>query len=244
MRNIWIIGRRELAAYFTSPVAYVFIVIFLALAGGLTFFFGNWLERGQADLQVFFIYHPYLYLFLIPAVGMRLWAEERKSGTMEFLMTLPISTGQAVLGKFVAAWIFAGIALLLTFPIWITVNVLGEPDNGVIITAYLGSWLMAGGFLALSSSVSALTKNQVVAFVLAAVIGFIFLMSGVELVQAFFRAWAPLNFVNAVAELSFLTNFTDLSQGVIDIRDLLFFGSVIGVALFINTAIVEIKKSA
>lgn len=244
MRNIWIIGRRELAAYFTSPVAYVFIVIFLVLAGGLTFFFGNWLERGQADLQVFFIYHPYLYLFLIPAVGMRLWAEERKSGTMEFLMTLPISTGQAVIGKFLAAWIFAGIALLLTFPIWLTVNFLGEPDNGVIVTAYLGSWLMAGGFLALSSSVSALTKNQVVAFVLAAVIGFIFLMSGVEIVQAFFRAWTPLNFVNAVAELSFLTNFTDLSQGVIDIRDLLFFGSVIGVALFINTAIVEIKKSA
>lgn len=244
MRNVWIIGRRELTAYFTSPVAYVFIVIFLALAGGLTFFFGNWLERGQADLQVFFIYHPYLYLFLIPAVGMRLWAEERKSGTMEFLMTLPISTGQAVIGKFAAAWIFAGIALLLTFPIWITVNFLGEPDNGVIVTAYVGSWLMAGGFLALSSSVSALTKNQVVAFVLAAVIGFVFLMSGVEIVQAFFRAWTPPNFVSAIAELSFLTNFTDLSQGVIDIRDLLFFGSVIGVALFINTAIVEIKKSA
>ena len=244
MRNIWILCRRELAAYFTSPVAYVFIVIFLALAGGLTFFFGNWLERGQADLQVFFIYHPYLYLFLIPSVGMRLWAEERKAGTMEFLMTLPISTGQAVVGKFIAAWIFIGIALLLTFPIWITVNFLGNPDNGVIVTGYVGSWLMAGGFLALSSSVSALTKNQVVAFVLAAIICFIFLMSGVEIVQAFFRAWTPPNFVDAVAELSFLTNFTDLSQGVIDIRDILFFASVIGVALFINTAIVEIKKSA
>ncbi len=244
MRSTWIICRRELSAYFTSPVAYVFIVIFLALAGGLTFFFGQWLERGQADLQVFFIYHPYLYLFLIPAVGMRLWAEERKSGTMEFLMTLPVSTGQAVIGKFVAAWIFAGIALLLTFPIWVTVNFLGNPDNGVILTAYVGSWLMAGGFLALSASVSALTKNQVVAFVLSAVIGFIFLMSGVEIVQAFFRAWAPQNFVDAVAELSFLTNFNDLSQGVIDVRDILFFASVIGVALFINTAIVEIKKSA
>lgn len=244
MRNIWIISRRELAAYFTSPVAYVFIVIFLALAGGLTFFFGQWLERGQADLQVFFIYHPYLYLFLIPAVGMRLWAEERKSGTMEFLMTLPISTGQAVIGKFVAAWVFAGIALALTFPIWLTVNFLGEPDNGVILTAYLGSWLMAGGFLALSAGVSALTKNQVVAFVLSAMIGFVFLMSGVEIVQAFFRAWAPQKFVDAIAELSFLTNFNDLSQGVIDVRDILFFASVIVVALFINTAIVEIKKSS
>ena len=175
---------------------------------------------------------------------MPLWAEERKSGPMEFSVTLPISTGQAVIGKFVAAWIFAGIALLLTFPIWITVNFLGDPDNGVIVTAYVGSWLMAGGFLALSSSVSALTKNQVVAFVLAAVLGFIFLMSGVEIVQAFFRAWAPQKFVDAVAELSFLSNFTDLSQGVIDVRDILFFASVIGVALFINTAIVEIKKSA
>ena len=244
MRSIWFITRRELAAYFTSPVAYVFIVIFLALAGSLTFFFGKWLDRGQADLQVFFIYHPYLYLFLIPAVGMRLWAEERKAGTMEFLMTLPISTGQAVVGKFIAAWIFAGIALLLTFPIWITVNYLGDPDNGVIVTGYVGSWLMAGGFLALSSSVSALTKNQVIAFVLAAVISFIFLMSGVDIVQAFFRSWAPQDFVEAIAELSFLTNFTDISQGVIDIRDILFFFSVIGVALFINTAIVEIKKSA
>jgi len=244
MRSAWIICRRELAAYFTSPVAYVFIVIFLALAGGLTFFFGQWLERGQADLQVFFIYHPYLYLFLIPAVGMRLWAEERKTGSMEFLMTLPISTGQAVVGKFVAAWLFAGIALLLTFPIWVTVNFLGNPDNGVILTAYLGSWLMAGAFLALSASVSALTKNQVIAFVLAAVICFIFMMSGVEIVQAFFRAWTPQSFVDAIAKLSFLTNFTDLSQGVIDIRNILYFASVIGVALFINTAIVEIKKSA
>lgn len=244
MRSAWIICRRELAAYFTSPLAYVFIVIFLALAGGLTFFFGKWLERGQADLQVFFIYHPYLYLFLIPAVGMRLWAEERKTGSMEFLMTLPISTGQAVVGKFVAAWIFAGIALLLTFPIWVTVNYLGNPDNGVIVTAYLGSWLMAGAFLALSASVSALTKNQVIAFVLAAVISFIFMMSGVEIVQAFFRAWTPQSFVDAIAKISFLTNFTDLSQGVIDIRNVLFFASVIGVALFINTAIVEIKKSA
>ncbi|MBI36277.1 MAG: ABC transporter permease [Alphaproteobacteria bacterium] len=244
MRNTWIICSRELTSYFISPVAYVFIVIFLALAGGLTFFFGNWLDRGQADLQVFFIYHPYLYLFLIPAVGMRLWAEERKSGSMEFLMTLPISTSQAVIGKFLAAWIFVGIALSLTFPIWLTVNFLGDPDNGVIVTAYVGSWLMAGGFLALSSSVSALTKNQVIAFVLAAVICFIFLMSGVELVQAFFRAWAPPRFVEAIAELSFLTNFGDLSQGVIDVRDILFFLSVIAVALFVNILIVEIKKSS
>jgi len=244
VHNIRIIAGRELAAYFSAPLAYIFIVIFLVMAGGLTFFFGSFLDRGQADLSVFFLYHPYLYLFLIPAVGMRLWAEERKSGTIEFLMTLPISTGQAVIGKFAAAWIFAGIALALTFPIWITVNYLGNPDNGVIVAAYLGSWLMAGGFLALSSCVSALTRNQVVAFVLAAAVCFLFLMSGVEIVQAFFRGWAPQGFVDAVAELSFLTNFNDLSRGVIDIRDIVYFTLVIGIALYINTLVVETRKGA
>jgi ABC-2 type transport system permease protein len=242
MLNIWIVARRELSAYFTSPLAYVFIVIFLALAGGLTFFFGQWLERGQADLQVFFIYHPYLYLFLIPAVGMRLWAEERKSGTIEFLLTLPVTTGQIVIGKFLAAWVFAGIALALTFPMWITVNMLGQPDNGVILAAYIGSWLMAGGFLALSACVSAMTKNQVIAFVLASALCFVFMMSGVEIIQSFFRAWTPQTFVESISELSFLTNFGEVSQGVIDIRDLVFFLSVIGIALFVNTAIVEAKK--
>ncbi|MBO21158.1 MAG: ABC transporter permease [Rhodospirillaceae bacterium] len=242
MLNVWIVARRELSAYFTSPLAYVFIVIFLALAGGLTFFFGQWLERGQADLQVFFIYHPYLYLFLIPAVGMRLWAEERKSGTIEFLLTLPVTTGQIVIGKFLAAWVFAGIALALTFPMWVTVNMLGQPDNGVILAAYIGSWLMAGGFLALSACVSALTKNQVIAFVLASALCFVFMMSGVEIIQSFFRAWAPQAFVESIAELSFLTNFGEVSQGVIDIRDLIYFLSVIGVALFVNAAIVEAKK--
>ena len=242
MLNVWIVARRELSAYFTSPLAYVFIVIFLALAGGLTFFFGQWIERGQADLQVFFIYHPYLYLFLIPAVGMRLWAEERKSGTIEFLLTLPVTTGQIVIGKFVAAWVFAGIALALTFPMWVTVNMLGQPDNGVILAAYIGSWLMAGGFLALSACVSALTKNQVIAFVLASALCFVFMMSGVEIIQSFFRAWTPQAFVESVAELSFLTNFNEVSQGVIDIRDLVFFLSVIGIALFVNAAIVEAKK--
>mgnify|MGYP001467303903 FL=1 len=242
MLNVWIVARRELSAYFTSPLAYVFIVIFLALAGGLTFFFGQWLERGQADLQVFFIYHPYLYLFLIPAVGMRLWAEERKSGTIEFLLTLPVTTGQIVIGKFLAAWVFAGIALALTFPMWVTVNMLGQPDNGVILAAYIGSWLMAGGFLALSACVSALTKNQVIAFVLASALCFVFMMSGVEIIQSFFRAWAPQAFVESIAELSFLTNFGEVSQGVIDIRDLIYFLSVIGIALFVNAAIVEAKK--
>jgi ABC-2 type transport system permease protein len=244
MRAFLTITRRELAAYFASPLAYVFIVIFLGLANGLTFFVGAWLERGQADLSVFFSWHPWLYLFLVPAVGMRLWAEERKTGTIEFLMTQPITTAQAVLGKFVAAWLFVGIALALTFPIWLTVNYLGQPDNGVILAGYLGSWLMAGAMLAISAAVSALTKNQVVAFVLAAAICFLFLMSGLELVQAFFRAWAPAYVVDAIADVSLLGRFDTIAQGVIDLRDVILFVSLILIALLINTTLVQMKKGS
>lgn len=244
MRNTWIICRRELTAYFASPLAYVFIVIFLALAGGMTFYFGGFLERGQADLRAFFQFHPWLYLFLIPAIGMRLWAEERKSGSIEFLMTLPVSTGQAVIGKFLAAWVFAGIALLLTFPIWLTVNYLGQPDNGVILSAYLGSWLMAGGYLAISACVSALTRNQVIAFVVGAGICFLFLMSGIELVQAAFRGWVGEAMLRTLADVSFLTNFHAIGQGVIDLRHVIYFLSMIGGCLVINTAIIELKKGA
>jgi ABC-2 type transport system permease protein len=236
------IARRELAAYFGSPLAYVFIVIFLALSGGLTFYLGAWLERGRADLQAFFDWHPWLYLFLVPAVGMRLWAEERKAGTIEFLMTLPVTTFNAVLGKFLAAWLFVGIALALTFPMWLTVDYLGQPDHGVILASYFGSWLMAGGMLAISAAVSALTRNQVVAFVLAAAVCFLFLMSGLELVQALFRGWAPDSLIATIASLSLLSAFNAITQGVIDMRALVLFGSLIVVSLFINTALVELKK--
>jgi ABC-2 type transport system permease protein len=244
MRNIGIICRRELAAYFGSPLAYVFIVIFLGLSGSLTFYLGRFLARGQANLDPFFLFHPWIYLFLLPAIGMRLWAEERKTGTLELLMTLPVTTGQAVVGKFLAAWLFAAIALALTFPIWITVNYLGDPDNGVILAAYIGSWLMAGAFLAISAALSAVTSNQVIAFVLGAVVCFLFLMSGLDLVQVFFRDWAPPFFVNVIANLSFLTNFHSIAEGVIDLKNVVFFGSLIGVGLFINTALVELKKGA
>ena len=244
MHNTWIICKRELTAYFASPLAYVFIVIFLALSGSMTFYFGGFLERGQADLRAFFQFHPWLYLFLIPAVGMRLWAEERKTGTIEFLMTLPISTGQAVTGKFLAAWLFAGIALALTAPVWLTVNYLGSPDNGIILAAYTGSWLMAGGFLAISACVSAITSNQVIAFVLAAAVCFLFLMSGLDIVQSFFRAWAPEAVVTMIAGLSFLNNFNAIAQGVIDLREIVFFVSLIVVSLAINVALVELKKGS
>jgi ABC-2 type transport system permease protein len=244
MRTALLVTRRELEAYFTSPLAYVFIIIFLALGGALTFYLGGFFERGRADLAAFFVFHPWLYLFLIPALGMRLWAEERKSGTLEFLLTLPLGTTAAVVGKFLAAWVFAGIALLLTFPLWLTVNWLGDPDNGAIAAGYLGSWLMAGGFLALSGVVSALTKNQVIAFVGATALCFLFMVSGLPLVQGVFQGWAPDALVDVVASFSFLTNFDAIQNGVVDGRHLVFFGSLIVAALAINVAVVELNKGA
>lgn len=244
MNKIGVIFRRELASYFSTPLAYVFIIIFLALCGAFTFYIGAFFERGQADLRSFFHFHPWLYLFLIPAVTMRLWAEERKSGTIELLMTLPVSTFDAVMGKFLAAWFFVIISVALTFPIWITVNYLGDPDNGVILASYIGSFLLAGAFLAIGACVSASTKNQVIAFILAAVICFLFLMSGLDLVIDFFRGWLPGFVVNAIASMSFLTHFNAITKGVIDLRDLIFFGSLIAVSLFINVVFVDLKKAA
>ncbi|MEQ8707459.1 MAG: ABC-2 transporter permease [Rhodospirillales bacterium] len=244
MRNISLIARRELAGYFTTPVAYVFIVIFLAVSGSFTFYIGGFFDRGQADLQPFFNFHAWLYLLLIPAISMRLWAEERKSGTIELLMTLPVTPQEAVIGKFLSAWIFAGAALALTFPLWITVNFLGEPDNGVILASYLGSFIMAGAYLAIGASISALTKNQVIAFILGASVCFLFTMSGVELVLEFFRGWAPDLLIETVASMSFLTNFQQISKGVIDIRHLIFFGSLIFVWLWINLLILDLKKAS
>ena len=244
MRPVLTVMKRELGAYFATPLAYVFIVIFLALAGSFTFFMGNFFERGQADLSSFFVFQPWLYLFLVPAVAMRLWAEERRSGTIELLMTLPITTFQAVLGKFLAAWIFAGIALALTFPMWLTVNWLGQPDNGVILLSYLGSWVMAGCFIAIGACMSALTKNQVIAFVLGAVACFLFLMSGVNLVLAAFRPWAPQIVVDTVASFSFITQFGDLMKGTVSLATVVFFVSLIGLCLIIDALLVDLKKAA
>ncbi len=244
MRNIWIITKRELGAYFGTPLAYIFVVIFVALTGAFAFFIGNFFERGQADLQPFFAYHPWLYLLLVPAIAMRLWAEERKAGTIELLMTLPISPGEAIVGKFLAAWIFIGIALVLTFPMWITVNVLGNPDNGVILASYIGSFLMAGAFLAIGSCVSALTKNQVIAFIVAATICFLMVMSGLQLVLGFFRSWAPSFIVDAIASMSFLNHFELISRGVITLPSLFFYFSIIVLFLFANVVVVEQRKAA
>jgi len=235
--------KRELGNYFSTPVAYVFIVIFLVLAGVFTFYLGGLYERGQADLQPFFTFHPWLYLFLIPALSMRLWAEERKAGTIELLMTLPVSIGEAVLGKFLAAWVFTGIALTLTFPVWITINYLGEADNPVILLSYIGSFLMAGAYLAVGACVSAFTRNQVIAFVISFVICLIFVLAGFPMVMDVFQGWAPQALINAINNMSFLSHFESIARGVIDLRDLIFFFSFIGCWLLANAIVVEIKKS-
>ncbi len=244
MRYVWVTIKREIGAYFSTPLAYVFICIFLGLSGALTFFVGNFFERGQADLNSFFNFHPWLYLFLIPAVSMRLWAEERKTGTVELLLTLPMPIWAVVIGKYLAAWSFIAIALVFTFPLWITVNYLGEPDNGVIFASYIGSLVMAGGYLAIGSCLSAVTKNQVIAFIISAVVCFLFLMSGVELVQSFFQGWAPDFVLDTIRGLSFLTHFNVITRGVIDLRDVVYFASLIGVFLYVNTAIVDLTRGA
>jgi ABC-2 type transport system permease protein len=242
MNTVAVIAARELRAYFATPLAYVFIVIFLALMGTFTFYLGGFYERGQADLSPFFNFHPWLYLFLVPAISMRLWAEERKSGSIELLMTLPITLTEAVLGKFLAAWGFTGLALALTFPIWITVNYLGDPDNGVILTAYIGSLLMAGAFLSIGACLSAANRNQVVAFIITVAVCFLFLLSGFPMVLDFFSGWAPQFIVDAISGLSFLTHFNALSKGVLDFRDVLYFLLVIGAWLYANTIVLDMKK--
>lgn len=243
LENSWIIAKREFRAYFATPLAPVFLTVFVALTGTFAFYIGGFFERGQADLFPFFAYHPWLYLLLVPAVSMRLWAEERKTGTIELLMTLPVQPIEAMIGKFAAAWAFIGLALLLTLPMWITVNVLGSPDNGIILASYLGSFLLAGCFLAIGSFVSALTKNQVIAFIIAAMICFLFTMSGLELVQNTLRAWAPEFISSAVASMSFLSHFERITRGVFDAPTLVFFLSMIVFWLFASVIAIGQTKA-
>jgi ABC-2 type transport system permease protein len=240
----YIIAKREFAAYFATPLAAVFLTIFVALTGAFAFYIGGFFVRGQANLDSFFAYHPWLYLLLVPAVAMRLWAEERKSGTIELLMTLPVSPTEAILGKFAAAWAFVGLALVLTFPMWITVNVLGDPDNGVILTSYIGSFLVAGAFLAIGAFISALTKNQVIAFIISATVCFLLVTSGMELVQNTLRVWTPRIVSDAVSSMSFLTHYSEITRGVISLDSIVFFVSIIAFSLFANAIAVGQTKSA
>jgi ABC-2 type transport system permease protein len=243
MKGFIPIFKREFRSYFDTPVAYVFIVIFLVLNGVFTFYVGGFYDRGLADLAPFFEFHPWLYMFLIPAISMRLWSEERKSGTIELMLTLPISLSASVVGKFFAAWCFTAVALLGTVPIWLTVNYLGQPDNTVIAASYLGSILMAGGFLSIGSCVSALTKNQVIAFVTSFMICLVFNLSGFPMVLDIFASWAPQSIIDVIASFSFLTHFDSIQKGVIDLRDIIFFTTLIIFWLYLNVIAIEVNKS-
>ena len=242
MRSTFIVARRELAAYFATPVASVFIVIFLVLQGALTFNLGQFFSRGQADLNPFFTFVPWVFLLLVPAITMRLWAEERRLGTIELLLTLPITQAEAVLGKFLAAWAFCAIALVLTFPFVITVNILGNPDNGVIASGYVGSLLVAGAFLSVGSALSALTKNQVIAFVLAVAVCFIFAVASYPVVTDFLSRNTPV-LADIARRIAVIDRFQDFTRGVVSVRDLIFFATFIGFWLYLNAVLVEQRKA-
>jgi ABC-2 type transport system permease protein len=243
MRAVWTITKRELCSYFTSPVAYVFLVIFLLMTGFFTFTAGNFFERGEASLAAFFGWHPWVYLVLVPAVGMRLWAEERRSGTLELLFTMPVAPWQAILAKFLASWIFLAVALALTFPAVLTVNVLGEPDNGVIFAGYLGSFLLAGAYLAITCMTSAMTRNQVVSFIVSVVLCLFLILAGFNPVTDLMNRWASPAVIDTVAAFSVVTHFDGFQRGVIDLRDLLYFLSVIGFALFATGVIIRSHRA-
>jgi len=241
--NIKAIMKRELGGYFTSPIAYVFLVIFLLLTGFFTFTVGNFFERGEASLVSFFTWHPWLYLFLVPAVGMRLWSEERRLGTLELLLTMPITTWQAIVGKFLASWLFLGLALALTFPVVITVNWLGDPDNGVIFAGYLGSFMLAGAYLAVSCMTSAMTRNQVISFILSVVICLFLILAGYTPVTDLLTRFANPIVVQVIAAFSVMTHFEGFQRGVVDTRDVLYFISVIGFALFTTGVIIRNQRA-
>ena len=244
LSNIKAVLKRELSGYFGSPVAYVFIVIFLLLVGFFTFNVSNFYEMGQADLRGFFQWHPWVYMFLIPAVAMRLWSEERRLGTIELILTMPITPAEVIVGKFLAAWLFIAVALALTFPMVLTVLYLGNPDLGTIFCGYIGSLLMAGAFLAIGSMTSSLTRSQVISFILAVVLCLFFILSGYAPVTGALSGWAPTWLVDMVAQLGVLTHFTAISRGIIDLRDILYFFSVIIFMLFVNGIVILNRRTA
>ena len=239
MKSIWTITKRELAGYFNSPVAYVFLVIFLLMTAAFTFLIGQFMDRNQATLQAFFMWHPWIYLFLVPAVGMRLWSEERRQGTMELLLTLPISLWHCIIGKFLASWIFLTLALLMTFPIWITVNYLGDPDNSVIVASYIGSFFLAGAYLSITSMTSAFTRNQVISFILSVVICLFLVLCGWPPVTDVVETLAPRSIVEFVAAFSVMPGIEQFNNGQINSRAVIYFLSVIGFPLFATSVIIR-----
>lgn len=243
MSNILTIAKPELRGYFASPVAFVFIVIFLLLSGFFTFMVSQFFRNGQASLQTFFMWHPWLYLFLVPAVGMRMWSEERRLGTIELLLTMPVTPWQAIVGKFLASWAVVALALVLTFPVWITANYLGNPDNGVIIGSYIGSLLMAGAYLSITAMTSAMTRNQVVAFIVAVVISLFLILAGFPPVTDLLVTWASSWLVDGIAAFSVMTHFESIQKGVLDSRDILYFVSVMAFCLFTTSTIIRAHRA-
>jgi ABC-2 type transport system permease protein len=243
IRHIVTITKRELIGFFASPVAYVFIVIFLLLSGFFTFMVAGFFQNGQANLMSFFVWHPWLYLFLVPAIGMRMWSEERRLGTIELLLTMPITPWQAIVGKFLASWLVLALALVLTFPIVITVNYLGHPDNGVILAGYFGSLLLSGAYLSIAAMTSAMTRNQVVSFILSVVICLFLILAGWPPVTNLLTQWASSWFVQTIAAFSVMTHFASIQKGVIDSRDVLFFLSVIAFSLFTTSVIIRAHRA-
>jgi ABC-2 type transport system permease protein len=242
--NIKAIFKRELCGYFGSPVAYVFIVIFLLLLGFFTFYISHFFEMGQADLRSFFSWHPWVFMLLVPALAMRLWAEERRLGTIELVLTFPVTVTEAILGKFLAAWIFIGFSLFFSFPMVLTVIYLGDPDIGAIICAYMGSFLLAGAFLSVGIMTSSLTRNQVISFILAVVICLFFVLAGFSPVTEVLSNWAPLWFINLISKMSFMSHFVSIQRGVLDLRDLFFYFSVIFFMLFVNGVVIQNRRTS
>ena len=231
MKSLVAVYRRELLAYLTTPLAYVFVAVFLIAIGTFTFQVGGFFEQGRADLSAFFAFHPWLFLVFLPAIAMRLWSDEARSGAIEILLTLPAPTWSLVLGKFLAAWSVAAIALVLTFPLWITVNFLGHPDNAAIFVGYLASFLMAGAYIAIGSAMSALTATQVVAFVLAVLVSFVLTAAGLPLVLNFLKGAIGGATAEGISGLSILQHFDAAQRGVIEFRSIFYFVSLIALAL-------------
>ena len=235
--------KRELKSYFATPVAYVFLVIFLFFSGYLPFRQG-FFDYRQADLRLFFMNMPLLFMFMVPCTAVRLWSEERKSGSIELLLTLPITVPQAVLGKFFAAWVFLFIALLLTFSMPLTVIYLGNPDIGLILIGYIGSILLAGGFLSVGCFFSAITKNQVISFILSVAILAIFVYAGMPTTLTYLSRFMPAGMVSAVENMSFLTHFESLERGVLEFKDIGYFVLLIIGWLFACMIVLEERKAS
>ncbi len=243
MRNLLVLMQRELHNYFYTPIAYVFLLIFLFAAGMVTFYFGNFFVRGQADLVPFFNAHPWLYLLFVPALTMRIWPEERKSGTIELLLTLPISLFEAVFSKFLACWLFIGVSLLATTPLWLVVTYLGKPDHGVIVASYIGSFLMAGSFISIGCALSVLTKNQVIAFISTIFVLIFFNFLGYRVWLEQLPGWVPQIMIDYVSSFSFVTNFEPMVKGLLEVSNVVYFILVILFSLWANVLLLEAKKA-